>query len=160
MSLADTSDKPCKTWKADGISPAVLNHLCRTVNAEMSQIAHGCRPELETLISAGWIEVHVERIAREANRDRVIGRHVDSGQTRGVDALDCHLLRFDLKVVVLGLAEHIDPNVFVRLLQIGTVQHRDGPKIVLEAVIDEHGRSHLKKAHKDGRDREKPQTSF
>src|ERR1700684_1333077 len=75
------------------------------------------KAELETLISAGWIEVHVERIAREANRDRVIGRNIDSGQTRGVDALDCHLLRFDRKVVVFGLAEHIGPNVFVSLLQ-------------------------------------------
>ena len=128
----------------------------------MSQIAHGSRLELEleTLISAGWIEVHVERIAREANRDRVIGRHIDSGQTRAVDALDCHLLRFDRKVVVFGLAEHIGPNVFVSLLQLGTVQHRDGLKIVLEAVIGQHRRSYLKKAHKDGRDREKAQTSF
>jgi hypothetical protein len=126
----------------------------------MSQIAHGCRPALETLISAGWIEVHVERIAREANRDRVVGRYIDSGQTRAVDALDCHLLRFDRKVVVLGLAEHIGANIFIRFLQIGAVHHRDSPEVVCKAVIGQHGRSYLKKAHKDGRDRKKTQTTF
>ena len=128
----------------------------------MSQIAHGSRLELEleTLISAGWIEVHVERIAREANRDRVVGRYIDSRQTRAVDALDCHLLRFNRKVVVLGLAKHIGANIFIRFLQIGPVHHRDGPEVVCKAVIGQQGRSYLKKAHKDGRDRKKAQTSF
>jgi hypothetical protein len=78
MSLAHTSGKPSKTWKADGISLRFLITYCRTVNLEMSQIAPGCRPELETLIFAAWSEVHVEGIAREANRDRIVGCHVDS----------------------------------------------------------------------------------
>jgi hypothetical protein len=62
--------------------------------------------------------------------------------------------------VVLGPAEHIGPNVFVRLLKVGAIHHRDGLKIVLEAVIGQQGRSYLKKAHKDGGDRKKAQASF
>src|ERR1700722_13912350 len=140
--------------------PRLSITYCRTVNLEMSQIAHGCRPELETLIFAGWIEVHVEGIARKANRDREVGRHIDSRQTRGVDALDCHLLRIDREVVLLSLAKHIGANIFIGFLQIGAVHHRDGLEVVRKAVIGQHGRSYLKKAHKDGRDRKKPQTSF
>jgi hypothetical protein len=155
MSLAYTTGKPgtgvvCGQWLVQWLA----------VSGKIFPPTSHWPLDLEAFISGCRIETHVEGISRQIDRNRIVNREVDCGNTRGIDPLYRDLLGLDGKIVFLDLAKYIVANVFVRLLQIGAIHQRHGLKIVLQAVIGQHNRGHLEQSDHHGCDHKKSHKRF
>src|SRR5260370_13691724 len=112
------------------------------------------------LVSAGRSEVHIEGIAREADRHRIIRRDIKGRHARRVDPLYSYLLRSNRQILILDLPHYIRTDVLVRLLEVGPIHERDVTKVVLKTVIRHHRGGHFKAGHHHQHDREKSHQRF
>src|SRR5258708_39295622 len=83
------------------------------------------------LVSAGRSEVHIEGIARGADRHRIIRRDIKGRHARRVDPLYSYLLRSNRQILILDLPHYMRTDVLVRLPAVRPIQQRDATHVAL-----------------------------
>src|ERR1700678_542429 len=122
MSLAETVDQPCQSWTVNRRKcPFGTGITIRDVENVIA--SEGSWVRLEAFIARRRIEVHIEGIARQADRDRIVCGQVNRSKTRRIYCLDRYFVWFDPQVVFPDFLHHIVADVVVRLLKIGAVHH-------------------------------------
>jgi hypothetical protein len=143
MSLAQPAGKPCIRGQS-GAEREIRSNNRFTKNVLADSFAGSlAAPEglLEAFIAAVGRKMHVERIAREVHRDCVVGGNIDSREARRTDPLHRDLVFLNRQIMLVSLFEDIQANIIVCLLQVRSIHHRDGLKIILKAEIRHQGRS-------------------